>query len=752
MEKILVIDDEPFMQRLCEDMLSLRGFQVLTAGNAREGLAVLEKGGIDVVLLDIMMPELSGIEFLPIIKRTDPSVYVIIMTAYASLENAIESLKKGAYDFLRKPFRPHELYHAVDKALSRRRMELENQRLLSERQLKVKELSALNRVGQYIHSLLDIDRLLEKIAFSIAAVMGVEIVSVMLLDRETEEMTIRAALGLPEEVVKTTRQRVGEGIAGWVAKRGEPLLVNDIEKDPRFPKRESLARYKTKSLLSVPLLTKGGVIGVLNVNGKISGEPFTEHDLELLTIFSSQASSAIENAELYAKVKAFNQALEEKVRIATRELERSNRELESKVRELSALYEMSRVMGSTLNPEELAATMLEQGGRLIQRDIAEIWVVEESEELKILAAYPERGPVIRQCRLDDDASTAWIARNRRPLFIPEIGPGVEVSFRRWAGLEAPMRSYIGVPLLKGERLIGTFELFSRTPRAFQEGHLNTLMALASQLAVSLENARLYSSIERNFIDTLASLAHTLEARDDYTRNHSERVTKVALLIAKEMGFSADQLRRVEIGCRLHDIGKIGISDEILKSGSKLTPEQRQIMELHPSIGARILEPIKFLRGKGIREIVIEHHERFDGAGYPHGLKGEEISLEARIAAVADTYDAMMSRRRYRRKIFTYEDVMEEIKRSAGTQFDPKVVEAFLKVDRDQILAIYPLSASAFGGLILVDCPGCGAQFRVDTHKIPQAGAEVPCPQCERPIFVRPSTASIASEKGLEAEG
>ena len=247
MEKILVIDDEPFMQRLCEDMLSLRGFQVLTAGNAREGLAVLEKGGIDVVLLDIMMPDLSGIELLPIIKRTDPSIYVIMVTAYASLENAIEALKKGAYDYLRKPFRPHELYHAVDKALSRRRMELENKRFLSDLQLKVKELSALNRVGQYIQ----------------------------LIDRETNEMTIRAAIGLPEEVVKTTRQRVGQGIAGWVAEKGEPLLVNDIE------------------------------------------------------------------------------------------LGKSDRELELKVRELSALYEVSRVMGSTLNPEELAAQMLEQVGKLI---------------------------------------------------------------------------------------------------------------------------------------------------------------------------------------------------------------------------------------------------------------------------------------------------------------------------------------------------------------------------------------------------
>ncbi|HEY7675509.1 MAG TPA: response regulator, partial [Candidatus Methylomirabilis sp.] len=152
METILVIDDELFMRRLCDDMLSLRGFKVLSAESAKEGLAVLEQGGVDVVLLDIMMPELSGLEFLPILKKTDPDVFVIIITAYASLETAIEALKKGAYDYIRKPFRPHELYHSVDKAIGRRRVELENKRLLHEMQLKVKELSTLNRVGKYIHS------------------------------------------------------------------------------------------------------------------------------------------------------------------------------------------------------------------------------------------------------------------------------------------------------------------------------------------------------------------------------------------------------------------------------------------------------------------------------------------------------------------------------------------------------------------------------------------------------------------------
>jgi len=753
METILVIDDEPFMRRLCDDMLSLRGFKVLTAESAKEGLAKLEQGGIDVILLDIMMPELSGIEFLPIVKKTDPFVYVIIMTAYASLESAIEALKKGAYDYLRKPFRPHELYHSVDRAIGRRRVELENRKLLQDLQRKVQELASLNRVGQYIHSLLDIDRLLEKIVLSIAAVMGVEIVSVMLIERETDEMTIRAATGLPEEVVKGTRQKVGTGIAGWVAQHREPLLIDDIERDPRFARRESLARYRTKSLLSVPLLTKTGVIGVLNVNSKVSGDPFTEHDLELLTTFASQASSAIENAELYAKVQEFNRKLEEEVRVATAELARSNRELALKVKELETLYEASRVMTSTLDPQELATKMLEEVGKLIPNDRAEIWVFDEGRgELKVLAASRGAAALIFQerVRLDDPSSTAWIGRNREALLIREIKPGLEVSTQRWLVGEEPMRSYIGVPLLKGDRLVGTLELASRTLQAFHEGHLDTLKVFASHLAMAVENARLYSEVEQTFIDTLSALANSLEAKDDYTRNHSERVTQVALLIGKQMGLPPDRLRAIEIGGRLHDVGKIGVSDEILKSAYKLTPEERRIMELHPSIGARILEPIQFLKGKGIREVVVQHQERYDGTGYPLGLKGEEIDLGARILAVADAYDAMMSRRRYRRKVFTHEDIVEEFKRNAGTQFDPKVVAAFLQIEREKLLEIYPLSASSFGGLLLIECEACGAQFRVDGHKIPPEGAEVKCTGCQHPITVKPPVAVSTPSTGQEA--
>ena len=738
METILVIDDELFMRRLCDDMLSLRGFKVLSAESAKDGLAVLERGGIDVVLLDIMMPELSGIEFLPIIKKTDPDAFVIIITAYASLETAIEALKKGAYDYIRKPFRPHELYHSVDKAIGRRRVELENKRLLHDLQLKVKELSTLNRVGKYIHSLLDIDRLLEKIVLSIAAVMGVEIVSIMLLDKDTGDLTIRASTGLSPEIVKRTRQKVGSGIAGYVAKRGEPLLVNDIENDPRFARLSSDVKYRTKSLLSVPLMTKSGILGVINVNRKSSGEVFDEHDMELLATFSSQAAAAIENGELYARVTNFNRELEEKVRVATGELARSNKELERRVAELSTLYETSRVMSSTLNLRELVVRMLEEVRKLIPHDVGEICVWdEEVEELRVLATSQGGQYVPRdgRYRLDESTSTGWIATHRTHLLVSSVGGAdAPATVARFNG-GGQTASYIGVPLLKGDKLVGTFELGSGTAGTFREEHLTTLEALAGHLALSVENAQLYSNQQRMFVETLRSLVQTLEARDEYTRNHSERVTRIAVLIAKAMGLPEARISAVRIAGALHDIGKIGMEDAVLKSADKLTPEQRRAMQMHPQIGARILEPIRFL--KGIKDIVLHHQERYDGSGYPGGVAGEQIPLESRILAVADAYDAMVSRRRYRQKDFTHAGAVEELRKAAGRQFDPGVVEAVGRLDEKVLAALY---GKAFEGapaqVMVVQCDGCGSRFRVDGRKIPPAGARVRCLNCKASLVVR----------------
>jgi putative nucleotidyltransferase with HDIG domain len=203
-----------------------------------------------------------------------------------------------------------------------------------------------------------------------------------------------------------------------------------------------------------------------------------------------------------------------------------------------------------------------------------------------------------------------------------------------------------------------------------------LETLASQAAIAIENARLFEDTQRIYYETLKSLARALEARDDYTRGHSERVADLSLAIAQDLGLDDEQLHLIYNSALLHDIGKIGVRDAILLKPRKLTEQEMAVIRKHPTFGNAILGPLKFL-GE-VSELVKHHHERWDGTGYPSGLKGEAIPLASRIIAVADTYDAMTSTRPYRAAI-PHQDAIDEIRREAGSQLDPTVVEAFLRV-------------------------------------------------------------------------
>jgi putative two-component system response regulator len=205
-----------------------------------------------------------------------------------------------------------------------------------------------------------------------------------------------------------------------------------------------------------------------------------------------------------------------------------------------------------------------------------------------------------------------------------------------------------------------------------EGYHKNLEKLVEERTAELRQA--YRTLKKAHLDSVKVLAEAIEAKDPYTRGHSDRVKGISLKIAMQLGFSTERLESLEYGALLHDIGKIGIKDGILQKPGPLSPEERRHIQDHPLIGAKMLEGIDFFRDK--IAMIRNHHEYFDGNGYPDGLIGEVIPLEARIIAVADVFDAMTSLRPYRRAI-PIEDVLVELQKGKGGQFDPQIVEVFL---------------------------------------------------------------------------
>ncbi len=355
-------------------------------------------------------------------------------------------------------------------------------------------------------------------------------------------------------------------------------------------------------------------------------------------------------------------------------LEKMNEKLEKKIREQAVLFSISESLAKTRSTDQLYQVLVMLAARLIDADQAMLWIRKpDSNQLVLVAAH---GPLeVSQPNIDIQRSNHPCARVIRDG-IPILSDGtVKQGLNSIAGDGAAQDSYIMVPFsIRGE-ILGVLAISgSEGENALGEEALFLLHLLAERASLTIENLLLYDSLLINLHATLRALVRTLEAKDPYTRLHSERVTKWALGIAEEMGCAQEKLDTLAFAGHLHDIGKIGIRDQILMKPGRLTEEEYEIIKTHPVIGAEIVGHLGLLNEE--TAIIRHHHERWDGKGYPDGLKGEEIPDLSRILAVADTYDAITSRRPYR-DARQADFAREEICNNAGTQFDPAVVEAFL---------------------------------------------------------------------------
>jgi len=523
--RILVVDDEDGMRQLLQMLLEKDGYAVEVAPDGTTAEEMLCLSRYQLLITDFKMPDMDGLELLQRARQIHRGLGTILLTGYATVENAVAALRQGVDDYLTKPFDIKDLRQTVARTLRNQRLQAQNNEVLTQlrranselRQLKsrlaqevvstrghladvrsmlkrrARELETLSGVSQTLTGTLDLNGVLRNCLKLVEKEMGVAMASIMLLEPAGEELVVKACIGPAPFDIKGERLRLGEGIAGWVARERQPLLVENVKDAPGFRLHGGplhRRHYRNASLVCVPLIAKGRLLGVVNVNDKKSGEPFNADDVGMLT------------------------------------------------------------------------------------------------------------------------------------------------------------------------------------------------TIAGQVAVTIENARLYERLRENAFQTVHALVVTLEAKDTYTSGHSQRVADYAVNIGRQLHLSSGEMDVLRYAGQLHDIGKVGITEDILHKPGPLDADEWTVVKTHPLIGERIIQPLAFL--EEVKDVVRNHHERWDGRGYPDGLSGEHTPVLTRILGVADAFDAMVSQRPYRLRPMTADEAVAELHHCKGTQFDPELItnlnveEAFLQ--------------------------------------------------------------------------
>jgi len=457
------------------------------------------------------------------------------------------------------------------------------------------------------------------------------------------------------EAVKGKDGLKSRSLASMAAKSGKPVMKATAtrgRKGLKGPSREAAPA----SSLAVPLLReKNGVSGVITAVRARRRAPFSDSDLKVLASLSNHLNIIIERAEL----------------IST---------LDSRIKQLSTLNEVGALLISSLDHDLVRHRAMEAITRLMRAETGSLLLLDrETGELYFEVALGEKGRRLKQVRLAAGEGIAgWVAGNNKPVIIHDVTRDPRFSGSVDKKSKFRTKNMVCVPVVVKGQVIGVLQAINRTEGSFTPEDLRLFQLFSNQAAVALDNARLYEEIKEAFYATSSALAEAIEKRDPYTGGHTKRVLGYCMAIATQMRVSEEEMEVLRLSAVLHDVGKIGVEDKVLRKEGPFETDEAASMRMHPQFGEEILKHIPHL--KEIMPGMLHHHERVDGLGYPAGLRDEEIPLAARIIAVADTYDAMTTTRPYR-KGRPAEDAVREITRCAGRQFDRNVVKAFMRAFR-----------------------------------------------------------------------
>jgi len=688
MKKILIVDDNLQNLYMLEMLLQSNGYEVMKASNGKIGLDLANSDHPDMVISDILMPTMDGFSLCREWRKSETlhNIPFIFYTAtYTDPKDEAFALSLGADEFLVKPLEPEDLLSSMKKVFDKKAISEESHptevltngndyyktysetlvRKLEEKSLKLeranKRMEALYKASCEFLTLMPTVDMIQKILITIVETAGYEQVNYFDYLPNERKLVLSASFGFSKETETTNHDRLvfslGEetGLVGKVALTGKIVNIPETTADPRWIPLDT----SIHSALFIPVIYEKNIRGVLSL---FSQQPnaFDSSDEQDLTALVNSLAIAIENQNNQNRVQ--------------KQLDR-----------LSALHNIDVAINSNMDLRATLNTVLAQVMEQLSVDSSDIIIYnrytmtyeygagigynsrpKENHEMRQRMFFAEKA--IMERRL------IHVEGDIEKTLSPEVA-----EIWRVEGLKA----YWGIPLIARGEVKGVLEVMKRTPFEPDEEWYAYLETLAGQAAIAIDSSEMFEGLQRNNIDlriaydaTIEGWSRALDLRDNETEYHTLRVVETSLELAAAMGIKNDDLIHIKRGALLHDIGKMGVPDEILHKPGPLTDEEWLIMRKHPQFAYEMLSPIGYLHRA--LDIPSCHHEKWDGTGYPRGLKGEQIPLAARLFAIVDVWDALRSDRPYR-KAWPEEKVLEYLKEQSGKHFDPMIVEVFLNL-------------------------------------------------------------------------
>ena len=705
-----------------------------------KGLQRLASNNIKAVLLDLNLPDSQGLDTLHRVLSVAPETPVIVMTGHADEETGIRAVQAGAQDYLVKGqvdgrLLTRSIQYAIQRKQTEEALRESEERFRLVVQSAPSAMIVVDKKGKIILANVNAENLF---GYGANELMGQPVELLVphqfravhsQLHRDYLDQPQALAIGKRGSLYGLRKDRrelpLEIGLAPYQTSEGLHVLalINDIterkqaeealqEKERLLSEAQRIGNigswnyYLDRNRLQFSeemyrLLdvspqefqhTTDGLLGLVYLadrpvvaawieeirSGKRVGEP----EFRLFC-----KSGELRYIQCRGRVEVDDQGKPERF-IGTMQdvTERKLAELQirQQLKHLTALSEIDRAIISSFDRRYTLGVILSHVISQLHVDAAAVLLLDSQEMLNYAAGVGYRTDLVETAHVRLGQGQAGRAAGERRLIqiLNLKEEPQDLLFNRLI-LEEDFVSYFGVPLIARGKVIGVLEVFTRLPLQPYPAWLNFLNMLAGQTAIAIENANLFEGLRQSnrelvlaYDATIEGWSRALDLRDRETEGHTQRVTEMTMLLARSFGWTEEELQYIRWGSLLHDIGKMGVPDPILLKPERLTPQEEAIMHRHPEYAYDLLKPITFL--KPALDIPYCHHEKWDGSGYPRGLKGEEIPIAARLFAIVDIWDALTSDRPYR-AAWTKEETLAYLEEQSGKHFDPEVVKLFFKV-------------------------------------------------------------------------